>query len=283
LEPDPTEAERPVTSLTPRVPHSSDAACWTREAEHFDRIASEVAARLKPVSSFTLNRYGKLKRRRFSLEFRFRLIGDPRGLRVLDVGCGDGLNAAIMAKLGALVTGVDVSPGAIEVAERRAALNGVSDRARFMCAPLETVDFPARSFDVVWGDAILHHMLGGIDDVLPQLAAWCKPGGLVVFSEPIVLSPITRYARRLFPANPGVTEDERQLEAADLARIAQHLPGLAIRHYNLIGRANRFLRRPAVSKVVSPWIAALDYALLSLPGVRRLAGTCVLWWRAPGA
>lgn len=94
---------------------------------------------------------------------------------------------------------------------------------------------------------------------------------------------MTRYARRHFPANSGVSDDERQLEAEDLTRIVQHLPGLAIRHYNLIGRVHRFLRPPAVSKAVSPWIAALDYALLSLAGVRRLAGTCVLWWRAPAA
>lgn len=89
---------------------------------------------------------------------------------MLDVGCGDGRNAAIMARLGALVTGVDVSPRSIVLAERRAALNGVSGRTRFVCAPLETVDFPAHSFDVIWGEAILHHLLPTIDGVLPQLS-----------------------------------------------------------------------------------------------------------------
>src|SRR5205085_11697689 len=96
-------------------------------------------------------------RRRFSKEFRFRRAGDLRGKSILDVGCGDGINAVMFAKMGALVTGVDISPGAIRVAERRAKVNGVSGSTRFICVPIETADLPDDSFDVVVGDAILHH------------------------------------------------------------------------------------------------------------------------------
>ena len=45
--------------------------------------------------------------------------------KVLDVGCGGGLDAIFLAQCGLSVIGVDVSPGALEIAERRAKDAGV--------------------------------------------------------------------------------------------------------------------------------------------------------------
>ena len=59
-------------------------------------------------------------RARFNKEFRFLLLGDLRGKTLLDVGCGDSLNVALLAKMGAEVTGLDVSSGAVALARRRA-------------------------------------------------------------------------------------------------------------------------------------------------------------------
>jgi SAM-dependent methyltransferase len=42
--------------------------------------------------------------------FFFRLIGDLKGKKVLDAGCGEGHNTRILARGGAMVTGVDISP-----------------------------------------------------------------------------------------------------------------------------------------------------------------------------
>src|SRR5215470_3431964 len=98
---------------------------WEEEARFFDAWA--VKQRACAISPLTLERYsfGETLRHRFSKEFRLRLLGDLRGKRVLDIGCGDGGNSALFAKLGARVVGVDISPGAIEVARERAIVNGV--------------------------------------------------------------------------------------------------------------------------------------------------------------
>ena len=55
-------------------------------------------------------------RARFNKEFRFLLLGDLLGKTLLDVGCGDSLNVALLAKMGAEVTGLDVSLGAVALA-----------------------------------------------------------------------------------------------------------------------------------------------------------------------
>src|SRR5947208_12593920 len=56
----------------------------------------------------------------------FRQLGDLRGLRVLDYGCGHGMAAVVLARRGATVTAFDLSPGYLEEARLRARSNGVS-------------------------------------------------------------------------------------------------------------------------------------------------------------
>ena len=119
-----------------------------QEVEFFDRWANENAKHLEPVDGAVLDRY----RRPGSLypkEYCFRLLGDLAGKRILDVGCGEGEDAMILARLGARVTGLDVSPAAVELARQRAAINGVADLVEFVCAPLNAANLPEKSFDVV--------------------------------------------------------------------------------------------------------------------------------------
>ena len=69
---------------------------WTTEADFLDRKAQDAAHKLRPVHPKTLHRYGDLRRRRFNKEYRFRLLADLTGKRVLDVGCGDGTNSVTL-------------------------------------------------------------------------------------------------------------------------------------------------------------------------------------------
>jgi ubiquinone/menaquinone biosynthesis C-methylase UbiE len=54
-------------------------------------------------------------------------IGITRGLRVLDLGCGDGTTALPAAKLGAEVLGVDIARNLVEAGNRPAAKNGLTN------------------------------------------------------------------------------------------------------------------------------------------------------------
>jgi len=259
---------------------------WKQEARFFDEQSQNLKA--VPVDPLTLERYRSARRLRFNKEFRFHLLSDLQGKRILDVGCGDGGNSVLLAKLGAaMVVGIDISPQSIEVARHRAHINGVGDRVEFICAPLETAPSSLGTFDVIWGDAILHHLIADLDAVLAKLLECAKPGALVVFSEPVNFSPTLRQIRFLIPVHTDATPDERPLEPAEIALLRSHLPDLRIRPFALLGRLDRFVlqnynyeRSPAWRRFVSSGFAAADALLLRLPGVKHLAGAAVLYGHA---
>jgi 2-polyprenyl-3-methyl-5-hydroxy-6-metoxy-1,4-benzoquinol methylase len=263
-------------------------ARWQEEAGFFDEAARRVDAADLAIDPLALHRYTRpVLRRRFSKEFRFRLLGPLARRRVLDVGCGDGLNTVMFARMGAQVTGIDISAGALDVARRRALASGVSARVDLVCGPIEQADLPAGAFDVVWGDGILHHVLDDLPLVLERLVRLARPGGLILFAEPINLSPALRRLRGLIPVQTDATPGERPMVRSEIDLVRRHVPDLRVRHYGLLGRLDRFIlvhhnyeRSPAVRRAIANAVDAVDWALLSLPFVRRLASTCVMYGHA---
>jgi 2-polyprenyl-3-methyl-5-hydroxy-6-metoxy-1,4-benzoquinol methylase len=259
---------------------------WKQEARFFDEQSQNLEIGL--IDPLTLERYRSARRLRFNKEFRFHLLGDLRGKRVLDVGCGDGANTVLLAKLGAaMVVGIDISPGSIEVARTRARINGVSDRVEFVCAPLETAPLNSGAFDVIWGDAILHHLIADLDGVLKKLMDCARPGALLLFSEPVNISPTLRRIRFLIPVHTEVTPDERPLEPDEIGLLRSYVPDLRIQPFTLLGRLDRFVlriynyeRSSAWRRSISSALAAADAVLLRVPGVDRLSGTAVLYGHA---
>jgi len=279
--------------------HAIDSrrARWEEEARFFDAVAARSAGSSLEIDPLAWRRYAlRPLRRRFSIEHRFALLGDLRGRRLLDVGCGDGLNAALFARMGAHVTGVDISPLAISQAKRRAAVNGLSGRTTFVCGAIESVDLAERSFDVVWGDGILHHVLDELEPVVARLARLARRDGLMLFSEPVNLFPPLRRLRGLVPVVTEATPGERPLLSRELALLGRYIADMQVHHYGLFGRLDALLltsfnyerssplRRAAVNAT-----ALADRLLLALPYLKLLGGTAVIHGsprlvaRAPGA
>jgi 2-polyprenyl-3-methyl-5-hydroxy-6-metoxy-1,4-benzoquinol methylase len=258
---------------------------WEEEATFFDRWAAEAQASIRPIDPLTLKRYGRIPlRRRFNKEFRFHILGNLRGKRILDVGCGDGRNSVLLAKLGAQVVGIDIAPVAIELARKRAQIDGVKDSASFLCSPLEVAEFASNSFDVIWGDAILHHLIPELEMVLTKLTGWAKTDSLMLFAEPISLNPTLRRIRQAVPVHTEATPGERPLEAAEIALIGKYVSDLTLRPFSFLGRLDRFVlenhnfeRSSLPRRQLSNVSACIDYGLLSLPMVRNLAGQAVMY------
>lgn len=75
---------------------------------------------------------------------------------LLEVGCGIGTDLVRFARAGAIVTGVDLSTTAIDLARKNFALHGVSAR-ELRVANAEALPFADASFDVVYGHGVLQY------------------------------------------------------------------------------------------------------------------------------
>ena len=122
-------------------------------------------------------------------------LGDLNGKSVLELGCGRGTYAVLLARCGALVTATDLSPGSIEQTRRRAELNGVTLKTVVTAA--EELPFPDESFDMAFGTSVLHHL--EVDRAGPELTRVIKPNGKAFFREPMGMNPLLRFARNHLP------------------------------------------------------------------------------------
>lgn len=105
-----------------------------------------------------------------------RKIGDVKGLRVLDVGCGEGKNAAWLAEKGALVRAMDISELALTNARRAwdGASNIIWEQADVRSAP-----FQDEAYDIVVAYGLAHCLSSPqeIESTLMRLQRATKAGG----------------------------------------------------------------------------------------------------------
>lgn len=99
------------------------------------------------------------------------------GKKVLEIGCGSGIDAVEFAKAGALVTATDITNNAIELTKSLANEAGV--KIRVTQAPADKIPYKKNSFDCVYSYGVLHH-IPGVNNALKEAHRLLKPGGIIM-------------------------------------------------------------------------------------------------------
>ena len=130
------------------------------------------------------------------------------GAVVLDYGCYEGgstsgMNGYHPRKL----VGIDISDVAIAKANEN-----YGDIASFYAIDAHATHFEDNTFDFIVGRSILHHL--DWEKAIQEIHRILKPGGTVVFSEPLGDNPMAKLFRRLTPQ--ARTPDELPLSKAQI-------------------------------------------------------------------
>ena len=113
------------------------------------------------------------------LEFMVTQL-DLKGQKVIDVGCGGGILAEAMARIGSQVTGIDESDALIEIAKQHAAENQLS--IEYFLADAESfAQHHRESYDVVCCMELLEHVSDPIS-LIKACSQLAKPGASIFFS-----------------------------------------------------------------------------------------------------
>jgi 2-polyprenyl-3-methyl-5-hydroxy-6-metoxy-1,4-benzoquinol methylase len=208
-------------------------------------------------------------------------VGDVRGLRILDYGCGFGKLGMYLALSGAQVWGFDLAGEATKTANETASRYGLS--AQFEQMDAEGLRYPEDFFDLAVGFGVLHHVIK-YPGAAAQLLRVLKPGARAVFHETLWDNPFINLARQ-FTAEETQAGDA-SLTEQDIHEFCKEFGHVQLEKHHLFYMLKRLAKLPApdVAAALKPrpfWtgIKSLDRKILRFLPLRRYCGEVIILLR----
>ena len=133
-------------------------------------------------------------------------LGITKGIKVLDLGCGDGTTALPEAKLGADVLGVDIAKNLVEAGNRRAQKHGLTNLKFHEGDASNLLQVPDKSFDLVV--SIFGAMFAPKPfEVAKEMVRVTRPGGRIVMgnwipNDPTFVAQLLKISSNYTPPPP---------------------------------------------------------------------------------
>jgi ubiquinone/menaquinone biosynthesis C-methylase UbiE len=197
------------------------------------------------------------------------LGGDCRGRRVLDYCCGGGSTGIELARRGAEVWSIDISPQRLATAAADASAAGCRDRMRFVQMDAEQLGFAESSFDVIICLGVLHHL--ELQAAYRELARVLRPSGMVVCIEALRNNPIIGLYRRLTPRLRTKWEMHHILSMKDVRLASSHFARIDRHFEHLLTLLAVPFRSTSFFQPLLRFLGKADQITLAIPGVRLMA------------
>jgi 2-polyprenyl-6-hydroxyphenyl methylase/3-demethylubiquinone-9 3-methyltransferase len=158
----------------------SAASVITEEVARFDAMGEDWWDPAGPMAPLHRINPVRIAWIRDTIAAHFRRSGDPlEGLEILDIGCGAGLLAEPLSRLGAVVTGLDPAPTSIEVGRAHATATGAE--LTYRAGTVEDLAREGAKFDVVLAMEVVEHV-ADVPAFVATAASLVRPGGLIALS-----------------------------------------------------------------------------------------------------
>jgi len=182
----------------------------------------------------------------------------------LDYACGNGSNAIIAAKAGAILAiGIDISPVSISNAKRAAEREGVSSNTYFLLADAENTRLPENSIDVVICSGMLHHL--DLSYALPELRRIMSKDGRLLAVEALNYNPIIKLYRKVTPDMRTEWEKNHIISRKEVKFASYFFDVKNVKFWHITSIFAAFI------KPLLPLFNFLDLFLTRIPGIRLMA------------
>lgn len=214
-------------------------------------------------------------------EYAYSLLGKLEDKKLLDYGAGDGWNTVCFAKAKAKVWAIDISEKGVNLIQKKAKSNDVSESVVSEVQNAYKTHYPTDMFDVIYGGGILHHL--DIEAAAQEIKRILHPRGVAVFYEPIretkimdIIKTIVLYLLKRKPSE--ITEDESPLTSKRISLLKRHFKVVNYRYFNVLSSANLLINSEALKRFLL-WV---DYILIKFfPGFKKLGRAVVIELRQP--
>ena len=205
-------------------------------------------------------------------EYAYHLMGDLHGKRVLEIGCGLGVNSVILMEKGAKISAIDISLKRLETVQKvfqEYKIAGI----QLYCASGESLPFQSNCFDIVYANAVMIHL--DKDQTYSEIQRVLKPGGRVILVEPMKYHPLVNlYRWTLAPQAWKVIAD--YFISADFVRFGTYFQKTTHQEFFLFGFLAFFwefgLRNMIIFRTKLKILNCIDQWLFKIiPGLSKIA------------
>jgi 2-polyprenyl-3-methyl-5-hydroxy-6-metoxy-1,4-benzoquinol methylase len=232
-------------------------------AFHDQRFGEGVDQRAKLLKYYSVNKHLE--------EFYTDTISEIcQGKELLEYGCGRGERSRKWVRLGAEVTGIDISSEGIRKARKRSS-NG-DYRANYFVMDAANTTFDGSTFDIVVGSGIIHHL--DLRESYQELSRILKKNGHIVFSEPLGSNPVINLYRALTPKMR--TEDEHPLREKDIKLLSEYFHNVEAEYFTLFTLLAVPFRKMPIFIWLLGLLASIDQIVFRVPFLKRFAWMVVI-------